>query len=91
MKKLFLILLISIRLFAWEVNTHRAIDKTALTNVPNLNTFVSDSKIDGYHFQTLEMQFEGYGEITYRNDLPRKLVSFPELEIDSTSGCAAST
>lgn len=62
MKKLFAILLISINLFAWEVNTHRAIDRKALEDVANLKTFVSASQIGGEDYKN-EI-FEGY-DTTY--------------------------
>lgn len=60
MKKLFVILLISINLFAWEVNTHRAIDQKALS-ASNLNTFVDASGIGDTVFKDSEMNFERYG------------------------------
>ena len=31
---------------AWEVNTHRAIDKTALTKTGNLDNFMTDAGLD---------------------------------------------
>jgi hypothetical protein len=61
LKKLFCIFLIYNNLFAWEVNTHRAIDRKALDNVPNLNTFVSE--VDLFESYASEI-FEGY-DTTY--------------------------
>ncbi|WP_373033795.1 PKD domain-containing protein [Sulfurovum sp.] len=62
MKKMFLILLISINLFAWEVNTHRAIDRTALTNTPNLSVFITDVSLENQNY--VNETFDDY-EMTY--------------------------
>ncbi len=62
MRKIFLILLVSINLFAWEVNTHRAIDKTALENVDNLNAFIFATGIDSEIYR--DEIFEDY-DMTY--------------------------
>ncbi|WP_428743722.1 cadherin domain-containing protein [Sulfurimonas sp.] len=62
MRKIFLILLVSINLFAWEINTHRAIDKKALENVQNLEAFTSSVELfDNYGSEI----FEGYYGMTY--------------------------
>ena len=62
MRKIFLILLICINLFAWEVNTHRSIDKTALKSVGNLKAFKSATGIDSEIYR--DEIFEDYG-MTY--------------------------
>ncbi len=61
MKKLFVILLITYNLFAWEVNTHRAIDREALNNASNLNAFVSNVELFKNYKDEI---FEDYG-MTY--------------------------
>jgi len=53
---------------AWEVNTHRAIDKTALNNLKkeeknNLEIFVKNIKIENINYQS--EKFEGYKNYTY--------------------------
>ena len=58
MKNIFLILLISINLFAWEVSTHRAIDQKALGHTPNLDTFISDSGVSNVSYE--DETFDGY-------------------------------
>ncbi|WP_428739124.1 hypothetical protein [Sulfurimonas sp.] len=62
MKKIFVILLISINLFAWEVNTHRAIDRTALEKVDNLNAFISATGVGSENY--IYEEFEDY-DTTY--------------------------
>ena len=53
-------ILISINLFAWEVNTHRAIDKEALKKVDNLEAFKSATGIDSENY--INEEFEDYGK-----------------------------
>ena len=88
MKKLFLILLISINIFAWEINTHRAIDRTALSNVPNLNTFIDDTRIsnEDYHseiFEDYEMTYFQYIKDGERNGLSELGQIFTEYNYKS--------
>jgi len=46
-KKIIVIALVAIGYAnAWEVNTHRAIDKEASSIATNLNTFMDDAKLD---------------------------------------------
>ncbi|MEN8148051.1 MAG: hypothetical protein ABFR02_10605, partial [Campylobacterota bacterium] len=60
MKKIILIFVVILLNFstlnAWEVNTHRAIDKVALNKQASLENFIIDAKLDEY---------ESYQEITY--------------------------
>jgi len=59
MKKVVVIILTTILLFSWEVNTHRAIDRSAISNNSNLKSFIKNSKIDtSYEF--IYEEFEGY-------------------------------
>jgi len=62
MKKIFLILFLISNLSAWEINTHRAIDKTALKNVLNLNAFILNSNLDKENYNN--EKFEGYDNFT---------------------------
>ncbi len=61
MKKLFILILLSVNLFSWEINTHRAIDREALKNTENLKAFTSSVELfDDYKSE----MFEDYG-MTY--------------------------
>jgi len=64
MKKFVLILLTTIVLFGWEINTHRAIDRTAIENSSNLKHFVKNANIDTQNYDN-EI-FEGYGNTYIR-------------------------
>jgi hypothetical protein len=62
MKKVIkLMLLVTITASAWEINTHRAIDRLAIEKSENLKSFVknSDIPINSYFYNN--EQFEGYG------------------------------
>jgi len=51
MKKIVIVMLVLLStLYGWEINTHRAIDKTAINNgtTSNLNTFLEDSHLKEY-------------------------------------------
>ena len=71
MKKLFVILLITCNLSAWEVTTHRAIDRTALENAQtqNLKNFITDSGLENKD---------------YSNE---KLFSFPSSRWECIGAC----
>jgi len=64
MKKLISILLTTIVLFGWEINTHRVIDKKAIGKATNLNKFIDASGIAGEDY--VNERFETYG-VTYFN------------------------
>ncbi|MGB5965620.1 MAG: hypothetical protein WBG65_08800 [Sulfurimonadaceae bacterium] len=51
MKTILIILLTISNLFAWEVNTHRAIDRKALENVPNFSTFITDTNLENKSYK----------------------------------------
>ena len=63
MKNIYLILILTVNIFGWEINTHRAIDQIAINKADNLNTFVVNSGIKNktYAYE----KFEGYGNYTY--------------------------
>ncbi|WP_428739774.1 hypothetical protein [Sulfurimonas sp.] len=58
MKKLLIIILISINLFAWEINTHRAIDKEAIDKASNLGAFIDNTGVGSENY--INEVFEGY-------------------------------
>jgi len=65
MKKIFIaIILTTLSLNAWEVNTHRAIDRKAIESSVNLQTFVNNSGIPKNNTYYNNEEFEGYG-MTY--------------------------
>lgn len=64
MKNIFLAIMLTVSLFAWEINTHRAVDQEALKDVPNLDKFVKKSQIQDYEYKNNEIEFEGYN-LTY--------------------------
>jgi len=61
MKKVITLILVStITVSSWEINTHRAIDRLAIEKSQNLKTFVKNSGIPvNFYFYNNE-QFEGY-------------------------------
>ncbi|WP_428739776.1 hypothetical protein [Sulfurimonas sp.] len=61
MRKILILFLVSINLFAWEINTHRAIDREALKKVDNLNAFTSSVELFSSYANE---EFEDYG-MTY--------------------------
>ena len=48
---------------AWEVNTHRAIDKEASSIATNLNTFMDDAKLD--KIESYENKYDDYLQKSY--------------------------
>jgi hypothetical protein len=64
-KKLILVMLIVVNLNAWEINTHRAIDRLAIEKSQNLKTFVKNSGIPTNTFHYDNEKFETYGSYTY--------------------------
>jgi len=65
MKKIISIVLTTVVLFGWEVNTHRAIDEEAIKKSSNLHSFIDNSGIDaGYKF--IKEDFEVYGVTYYK-------------------------
>ena len=64
MKKIILLILISMSLFGWEINTHRAIDRIAIEKSQNLKYFVSNSGIPTNKNHYKNEIFEGY-DTTY--------------------------
>ena len=65
MKKVILSIVMSfVHIYAWEVNTHRAIDKTAIEEIKpkNLLKFIDSSGIKNKNYK--HERFEGYG-VTY--------------------------
>jgi len=67
MKKIVIVIIFALStLYGWEINTHRAIDKTAIESkkISNLNKFLMDSKLQDYIFEKEAINFEGYG-MTY--------------------------
>jgi hypothetical protein len=63
-----LILLVSINVSAWEINTHRAIERKAIEASENLKTFVENADIQNTNYSN--ERFEGYhknnmGDYTY--------------------------
>jgi len=67
MKKFILIILITVNINAWEVNTHRAIDRSAIGYASNLSTFVKNSGIKNINYRN-EI-FEGYTNILTRRPI----------------------
>ena len=45
MRNIVTIILVALNLNAWEINTHRAIDKVAIGKSTNLKKFINSSKI----------------------------------------------
>jgi len=60
MKKIIVLILITINLFAWEINTHRAIDRKAIENSQNLTSFLNASGLKNYVFKQDAINFDGY-------------------------------
>jgi len=60
--------LITLRVFAWEINTHRAIERKAVESSQNLQTFLTKSGLENYYFDSSAIQFDGYNT-TYINYL----------------------
>lgn len=63
MKEIILILLSTVVLFGWEINTHRAIDQKAIMQASNLNKFIESSQLKE-PFEGDAIQFDTYG-MTY--------------------------
>lgn len=62
MKKIILaIIVMTLGLNAWEINTHRAIDRKAIENSTNLNKFVKNSGIPTNNYYYNNEEFEEYG------------------------------
>ena len=59
MKKLLVVIVMTVNVFSWEVNTHRAIDRTAILYSKNLQTFLNKSGIKNSNY--INERFEGYG------------------------------
>jgi len=65
MKKIILLITVLSNIaYSWEVNTHRAIDKTAIEKASNLTDFAKDANIKNISYQKAD--FEDY-EMTYFN------------------------
>ena len=63
MKKVItLILVLTIIVSAWEINTHRAIDRKAIEASENLKNFVKNSGIPANSYFYNNEQFEGYNK-----------------------------
>jgi hypothetical protein len=60
MKKIILVMLATINILAWEINTHRAIDKIAIQKSQNLTSFLNASGIKNHIFKEDAINFEGY-------------------------------
>jgi hypothetical protein len=68
MKTIIITLILISSLFSWEINTHRAIEKTAIEKSNNFTTFVKNSGIKNKTYSN--ERFEGYGSnMTYKNYL----------------------
>ena len=68
MKKIYLmVFILSVNIFGWEINTHRAIDRQAIKYSQNLETFVKNSGISKNSSYYNYEKFEGYGGYTYIN------------------------
>ena len=70
MKKIILLILTTINVFSWEINTHRAIERKAIEKSENLKTFVKNSGISTntsfYNNERLEGYHKNYlGDYTY--------------------------
>ena len=63
-KYISIILLVIINLYGWEINSHRAVDRIAISKAANLSDLVSDTGISGYQYGDNETLFDGYG-MTY--------------------------
>jgi len=70
MKTVILMIFIIGNLFAWEINTHRAIDRKAIEVSKNLQTFIENSGISGSKSYYNNEIFENYGTtyLTYIKD-----------------------
>jgi len=64
-KVIILIFMITITASAWEINTHRAIDRIAIEKSQNLKLFVKNSGIPTNTFYYNNEKFETYGSYTY--------------------------
>ncbi len=66
MKKITLMLSITMTLFGWEINTHRAIDKEAILEASNLDKFKENSQIkEPYNENAIQFQTYGMTYIEY--------------------------
>ncbi len=67
MKKIFRLIAILVAIIssmsAWEINTHRAIDKEAAKWSENLKQFIQNAQIENEDYGS--ERFEGYGNHTY--------------------------
>ena len=66
MKKIVIIIALALSIaYGWEINTHRAIDKTVIESeeVSNLNKFLEDTNLQGYIFQKEAIDFDDYGRL----------------------------
>ena len=70
MRKIILVALLSVNLFGWEINTHRAIDRVAIESSKNLQSFIINSAIPRSNNYYKNEKFEGYGTtyLTYITD-----------------------
>ena len=60
MNKLIILILVTINIFAWEINTHRAIDKMAIQKSQNLTNFLNSSGLKNYIFKKDAIVYDGY-------------------------------
>jgi len=75
MKMIILMMLaLSGSLNAWEINTHRAIERKAIETSTNLKAFVKNSGISTNNNVYTNEKFEGYGNYT---DSVLKCSQFP--------------
>jgi len=68
MKKIILLILTTINVFSWEINTHRAIERKASKASVNLKTFIKNAGIQNanYKNERLEGYHKNYnGDYTY--------------------------
>jgi len=69
MKKIFLMIMMITSIFAWEVNTHRAIDKTAIVSseTKNLHDFLNDTSLGSESFVNPKaLLFDGYDQTYFK-------------------------
>jgi len=62
MKKILILMITTVMLFGWEINTHRAIDRSAINESKkdgNLKSFIENSGIDT-KYKYLNEKYEGY-------------------------------
>ena len=60
MNKLIILILVTINIFAWEINTHRAIDKMVIQKSQNLTNFLNSSGLKNYIFKKDAIVYDGY-------------------------------